>query len=167
MLVSVCSRRLARGSAYHSSGIGSVRLSLIRYLGLGSSRLLARAQLGTRESAQWARLNSELGLGSARGSAQGSPGDWLGARESGFDLACLMAHLASPGSSWCLGSGRGPGSVRVRSPESRAGPARDSGLGARLGSEPGSAHFGSENIINETKHERRKCKTKTAGRERT
>ena len=131
MLVSVCSRSLARGSAYHSSGIGSVRLSLIRYLGLGSSRLLARAQLGTRESAQWARLNSELGLGSARGSAQGSPGNWFGARDSGFDLACLMAHLASLVSAWCLGSGRGPGSVRLGSPArlETQGSAQDLALG--------------------------------------
>ena len=41
----------------------------------------------------------------------------------------------------------------------------DSGLGARLGSEPGSAHLGSENITSETKPERRKCKTKTFRRE--
>ena len=40
-----------------------------------------------------------------------------------------------------------------------------SGLGARLGSEPGSAHLGSENIISETKHERRKRETKTVRRE--
>ena len=48
-LVSGCSRSgSARGSAYHSSGTDSVRLSSIHYLGLGSSRLVARAGLETR-----------------------------------------------------------------------------------------------------------------------
>ena len=48
-LVSGCSRSgSARSSAYHSSGTDSVRLSSIHYLGLGSSRLVARAGLETR-----------------------------------------------------------------------------------------------------------------------
>ena len=45
-----------------------------------------------------ARLNSELGLGSARGTAQGSAGHWLRTRDSGFDLAWLIAQLGSLGS---------------------------------------------------------------------
>ena len=48
-LVSGCSRSgSARGSAYHSSGTDSVRLSSLHYLGLGSSRLVARAGLEAR-----------------------------------------------------------------------------------------------------------------------
>ena len=131
MLVSVCSRRLARGSAYHSSGIGSVRLSLIRYSGLGSSRLLARAQLGLGNQLNGLGSTPELGLGSARGSAQGSPGDWLGARDSGFDLACLMAHLALLGSAWFLGSGRARARFGLEAPArlDTQGSAQDSALG--------------------------------------
>ena len=164
MLVSVCSRRLARGSAYHSSGIGSVRLSLNRYSGLGSSRLFARAQLGTRESAQWARLNSELSLGSARSSPQGSPGDWLGTRDSTRLVSWPISRYLARLGAWDRAGARTRFGLEAR-PGSRL--RARSGLGARLGSEPGSAHLGSENIINETKHERRKCKTKTASRERT
>ena len=81
MLVSVCSRPVQLESLLITGrGSGSVRLGSIRYLGLGSSRLVARARLGTRlgtrESAQCsARPKSELGLGSDRGPAHGSAGD--------------------------------------------------------------------------------------------
>ena len=143
-------------------GSGSVRLCSIRYLGLSSSRLLARARLGTRlgtrESAQCsARPKSELGLGSDLG-----PTHQLGTRDSTwFDLGLRHAHLTRFGAwdralTW-FGLEARPGS-KLRA---RAG----SGLGARLGSESGSAHLGSENIISETKPERRKYKTKTFRRE--
>ena len=80
------SSRFAQGPAQLESllitglGSGSVGLGSIRYLGLGSSRLVARARLGTRlgtrESAQCsARPKSELGLGSDRGPAHDSAGD--------------------------------------------------------------------------------------------
>ena len=89
-----------------------MRLGSIRYLRLGSSLLVARAgletRLGNRQSAQYSAWpNSELGLGSAQGPAQGSTGDWLGARDSGFDSACLSTQLGSFASAWCLGPGRG------------------------------------------------------------
>ena len=58
-----------------------------------SAQCSARSKLGAR-----LRLNS--------GPAQGSAGDWLGARDSGFDLAWLMDQPGSLGSAWCLGSGR-------------------------------------------------------------
>ena len=81
-----CSSRFAQGPAQLESllitgrGSGSVRLGLIRYLGLGSSRLVARARLGTRlgtrESAQCsARPKAELGLGSDWDPAHGSAWD--------------------------------------------------------------------------------------------
>ena len=88
-LVSGCSRsRSVRGSAYHSSGTDSVRLSSIHYLGLGSYRLVARAGLETR----------------------------LGNREIGsmLDLAQLGARLRpssghSIGLSWGFARGSGLG----------------------------------------------------------
>ena len=168
LLVSVCSRPdSARVSAYHSSEIGSMRLGSIPYLGLGSSRLVAQARLGTRlgtrESAQYsARLKSELSLGSDRGPAHRSAGDWLGHRDlTWLDLGLSPAHLARFGA-WDRTGARFGLEARPGS-QLRARPG--SGLGARLGSEPGSAHLGSENIRSLTKHERRKCETKTVRRE--
>ena len=88
------SSRFAQGPAQLESlliigrGSGSVRLGSIRYLGLGSSRLVAWARLGTRlgtrKSAQCsARPKSELGLGSDRGPAhQLGIDSGLGTRDS-------------------------------------------------------------------------------------
>ena len=59
-----------------------------------------------------AQLGARLRLSS--GPAQGSAGDWLGARDSGFELAWLRAQLGPLASAWCLGPGRG--SVRFGSP---------------------------------------------------
>ena len=59
-----------------------------------------------------AQLGARLRLSS--GPAQGSAGDWLGARNSGFELAWLRAQLGPLASAWCLGPGLG--SVRFGSP---------------------------------------------------
>ena len=109
--------------------------------------MLASAQIGAR-----LRLRSR---------PCSSAGDWLGARDSGFDVTWLRAQACSLGSAWCLGSGLD--SVRLGSParlktqgSARLRTRRSAWIGARPGS---------ENIISETKPERRKCKTKTFRRE--
>ena len=98
--------------------------------------MLGSVQLGARLEVQ---LEAQLGID--RGSGLGIQ---LGLTR---DLARLTWLGLVPGisSTWKPGPARSSG--------------LGSGLGARLGLEPSSAHTGSENIINEV-HERRKCKTK-------
>ena len=144
-----------------------MRFGSIHYLGLGSSRLVARARLGTRLGTQ---LNARFGPTRSSAEAQIRVGswlswDWLGTRDSTWlDLGLSPAHLARLGA-WDRAGTRFGLEARPGSKLSRVEARPGSGLGARLGSEPGLAHLGSENIISETKHERRKCKRKTVRRE--
>ena len=137
-----------------SLGLGSAwldaRLRLLKALSLrlGLSQLRDRLSVAQLNSLFGPRLISAFGSGSAWDSGISSMGSaqlvawvrlslglssgltWGLARDSGFDLACLMAHLASLGSAWCLGSGRDPGSVRLGSPArlETQGSAQDSAL---------------------------------------
>ena len=98
--------------------------------------------MGSAQLGAWLRLSSGLSSGLTWGLARGS----------GLGIRLGLSHGPSR-VTWLglvLGIGTGPGLGSAWKP----GPARDSGLGsglgAWLGSEPGSAHLGSENIINET-----------------
>ena len=113
--------------------------------------MLGSAQIGARLGLRSGPC-SWVSWGLARG---------LGTRDSTWLVLGLSpAHLARP-SAWDRAEARFGLEARLGS-NLRARPG--SGLGTRLGSEPGSAHLGSENIISETKHERRKCMTKTVRR---
>ena len=132
-LVSGCSKSgSARGSAYHSSGTDSVRLSSIHYLGLGSSRLIAQAGLETRLGNR--EIGSMLDLAQLGARLRPSSGpsiglSWRFARGSGLGIRLDLSWRSAPLT--CLGLGPGRGLVRFGSAArlETQGSTQDSALG--------------------------------------